>query len=220
MGRPKKTTKSLRRKKVNVLLVCDGQTEQNYTKFVLNECLSSKDNPVVIKAQVFTKVDQVLRYMDRDPKDFDAVFFLRDLENDQLSQTQINNLKAELDQIAKLNKKKKEKRKWAVFYNYPAIEIWYALHFCDRPNPCRNATDSEKHLKAVFPSYEKPMPCNKKDAEIFCINMETAIQRSKKLNITAKLPYASQLKSHKPLTNPMTEMAELIEYIKKVKPIS
>ncbi|NDV22834.1 RloB family protein [Desulfovibrio sp. JC022] len=220
MARPKRPSKSLRRKKVNVLLVCDGQTEQNYAKFVLNECLSSKNNPVVITPKTFTLVDQALRYMDRDPKDFDAVLFLRDLENDQLSQTQINNLKAELEQITKLGKKKKEKRKWAVFYNYPAIEIWYALHFCDKINACRNAGDSERQLKAVFSAYEKPMPRNKKEAEVFCINMDDAIKRSKSLNITAALPYANQLKSHKPLTNPMTEMPELIEFIKKVKPIS
>ncbi|WP_319778562.1 RloB domain-containing protein [Maridesulfovibrio sp.] len=220
MARPKKSGSSLRRKKINVLLACDGQTEQNYAKFVLNECLSSKENPVVITPKTFTRVDQALRYMDRDPKTFDAVLFLRDLENTQLSQTQINNLKAELDQVTKLGKMKREKSKWAVFYNYPAIEIWYTLHFCDKIYACKNASDSERQLKAIFPEYEKPMPRSKKEAEIFCLNMDKAIEHDKKLNISAKLPYATQIKSHKPLTNPMTELPELIEFIKKLKPIS
>ncbi|MBI9112599.1 RloB domain-containing protein [Maridesulfovibrio ferrireducens] len=223
MARPKQSARNTRNKKANILLICDGQTEQNYAKYVLNECLASPDKPIKIHTQIFNCIDKVHTYIERDPKTFDAVIFLKDLENEQLSDKEIDNITTLQSEVQKICGQKKRrasdsKAAWAVFFNYPSIEYWYILHFTERGKTYPNATDVVKHLKAVFPNFDKPMPTNKKEAEIFCTNLKIAIANAKKLSITTKLPYANRIRSHVPLTNPMTEMPNLINMIKKTKP--
>ncbi|OEU66025.1 MAG: hypothetical protein BA863_10905 [Desulfovibrio sp. S3730MH75] len=247
MARPKQTRASTRSKKANILLICDGQTEQNYAKYVLNKCLASPDKPIKIDAKIFNNIEKVHAYIKRDPKTFDAVIFLKDLENLTLSDTEIDNIATLQNDIKELSAQKKRrasdsKTEWAVFFNYPSIEYWYILHFAERGKAYLNATEVFKHLKTVHPAYDKPMPTTKKEAEIFCANLETAIANANKLHIKTKLPYADErdtttkrpdadkiniptmlpyadkIKSHITLTNPMTEMPALITMIKKTKP--
>ncbi|WP_291328538.1 RloB family protein [Desulfovibrio sp. UCD-KL4C] len=216
MARPKITPKNQRRQNINILLICDGRTEINYAKYVLNSCVSSKSNTIKIDARKLNSIEAAQKHILICPTSFDAVFFLTDLENTQLSETKINSLITLQNSAKKLSNKR---TKWAVFFNYPSIEYWYILHFAERAKSFMNATEAKNFLKQKYSIYEKPMPRNRQEAEIFCAKLESAIINCNNLNTTGHLlPYANRITSHIPLTNPMTEMPNLIDMIKKTKP--
>jgi hypothetical protein len=213
MGRKKRPFNN-RKKITNILIVCDGETEENYFNYVLKPYLSGKEINVKLDTKKFKDIRATKNYIKRNPGNppFDGVVFLKDLENTSLNKEECASLKEfEIE-----SGKKADNSFWFVFYNYPSIEYWYILHFNQCLRSFNDASESIKLLKTkdFFPEYEKPMPLSLKEGEIFLGKIDNALKNIKSACFSNVLEYSRQITNKRNLTNPMSDMAFLIEVLK------
>ena len=163
-----------RRQVLTVLIICDGQTEENYIDKTLKSYLSSKkDIPVKFTIKRNKTIKAVETLIKRTPgiQPFEAVIFLKDLENTSLNQSECKRL----NELENMTGKHKDNSYWFVLYNYPSIEFWYILHFSQCAKFFANAAEATTELKKYFPEYKKPMPTDKKESNIFLEKIEDAL---------------------------------------------
>ncbi len=124
MARPRKP---LRFEQTNMLIICDGKTEKNYFNYVIKQHLAKQKIAVKLDIHNFKQITETNNYIKRKPgtPPFDAVIFIKDLENSNLALKECENIA----KFEGLSGKQKDKSYWFVFYNYPSIEYWYILHF-------------------------------------------------------------------------------------------
>lgn len=209
-GHRRKNTKE-RRQSDNILVVCDGETEENYVRFVLKEYISKKELPTSITIKKFDNIKSTEKFIQRKPGSppFDAVVFLKDLENTNLNNEECCNLRNH----EKLSGKRRDNSFWFIFYNYPSIEYWYLLHFTKCARGFNNASDAIKKLKNYYHEYKKPMPENIVQGEKLVKRVDIAMENIKTLNVLNTLKYSDQITSSRNLTNPMSDMNIFIELL-------
>lgn len=205
-----KTSKKPERKKY--LIVCDGETEVNYCKFVLKPYMHRKYKSVDITVKLFDKACEIQSHIDRCPgsKPYAAVIILKDLEKSNLTPGECEYLHS----FEKEKGRRPDASYWFVLYNHPSIEYWYLLHFKSCTTHFDNADAVLRALKRVYPDYDKPMPTSKEEGQVFLANLERAVANLENASLTTPLPYTSQIAPQRQLTNPMSDMNNLLKILK------
>lgn len=206
MGRPKNNQK--RQLKINILVCCEGKTEENYMNFVVKKHLSNTNKKIKLNIKKFKSVDEAKRFRIRASEIYDWVFFLFDLDECSNDQNKIVGFtKREQDC-------KREGTNWKCFYTYPCMELWYLLHFKSHTAPLGSSTEVISKLRGVgiWPSYEKPMPTTPAEASDLLGKITTAIQHEKLIPTTTPLSFSGAITSGRNiLTNPMSSIGKMIE---------
>lgn len=202
MSRPS-SRNALKRQHINVLAVCEGETEMNYFKYAVKEYLSQQDRAFIkIDPQIFKYPREVVMYMARKPVSFDRIYYLRDLDTCDREGAEVRHLEAiEKDKIG-----------WKTVYSYPAIEFWYILHDRCLSKPLATAKEARDCFIKCHQLYEKPMPRNVVEAKWFVDRIGTAIQNERNIRSDDILGYSNQIRpdARRPLVNPMSEIGSVI----------
>ena len=209
MARP--TVKNKRKIKTNVLICCEGETEENYLHFVAKKYLSATSSKAKLTIKKYTNVRAAKAFQTRARETYDRTFFIFDLDECSNDCNKIPNFtKREQDcKAAGTN--------WKCFYTYPCIELWFLLHFQSHTAPFTNSGQALAALKVQWNSYIKPMPTNNQEASILLSNVTTAIQNEKTLPSTTILPFSSEITLGQiELTNPMSNIGEMLNELQSL----
>ena len=202
MARPSSRTK-LKRQNVNILAVCEGETEKNYFDYVVKEYMRQRDKKFIkIDAQIFKYSRAVAKYIERRPAPFDLIYYIGDLDTCDNNDAEIRRLESiERDRVG-----------WKTIYSYPAIEFWYILHAKTFSRPFATTREVKDCLIKFHEKYEKPMPRDAFEAKWFLDRLDAALQNEKSLQVNDRLNYSNRIRPDpkRPLMNPMSEIGSVI----------
>ena len=206
MGRPKNSIK--RPLKTNVLVCCEGKTEENYMNFVAQKHLFTANKKIKLYVKKFKSVAEAKRFQARAPEAYDYTFFLFDLD-------ECTNDSKKIPGFTKREQNCKQAGgNWKCFYTYPCIELWYLLHFQSHTAPLGACAEVKNKLNRVanWPDYKKPMPTTAGEATILLSRIEVAIRNEKLIPATTLLPFSRAITSGMDtLTNPMSSVGKMLD---------
>lgn len=211
----------LKPQKTYTLVVCEGESERNYINNVIKPYLRKNGNHVKLRCMKFRNIDSVIGFLTKPEQPCDAVFLVCDLDE---CTTDACKIPFYCDQEKDLfNHNRLKRLQKGSFYSYPSIEYWYLLH-CEKDYSPKNGASKEveRKFKKYLPTYTKPMPRDSKEAVFFSDRIDDAIQHETGLRASnpEQLAFATRLRPGEPetITNPMSEMALLIDALLLVKP--
>jgi len=194
---------SLRRKtgtrdpRKTYLIVCEGQTEENYFKnlcgFRTNVTVT-RDGGTCPKGIANFAIDRI--------NDFDIIICVFDKEFDKGREKKFKQANEKL--LSKKTRGKTVIAAWTV----PKFEFWFLLHFEMRTAPFSSNQEVDQALKKQhgFETDEKPFP---KAYEKLSHKTETAISNAKKLQEKA---------NKEDFSNPLTNVHTAVEFLLKEFP--
>ena len=207
---PRKSN-TIRKEVKEVLFCCEGETEENYLRYVVQGYISRNDIKFIIRD--YDTTDKLNGFFKHNKSHLNPTAVIRFCDLDRVSNdtTECRNLKEFEDY------KNTKITQYKTVYTYPCLEFWYLLHFEFSASTgyidCASVTT---RLETHIPNYKKPMPTNRGEAKAFLENIEHARENETQLeNNTSdsKLACASQVRTGDSLRNPMSEVGKLITFL-------
>lgn len=214
MARPKGKQNTKLEDKVYVFVACEGETEQNYFKKVVQFYLNTNGaSHVRLTVDKRSKISEIENVMKRSPYKFKKVLYVTDLDvcdEPGKGKAVIAHLGKEIEGKVRETARQKNEQ-WETVYSYPTIEFWYLLHQEALTRPFGTA----KEVLAAFVRrckwYKKPMPRDENESKWFLDRVDVAIKNEKKVSSSDVLKYSFQIRPNNPkLTNPMSEIGSAI----------